>query len=89
MARCRSCRAREVGHEAMTEPSQSARALALDGFRADVAHLERSGVDKVWRPRDWLNGDIERELHLLKGQPMLPLAMATVPQANRGRPFTG
>jgi len=30
----------------------------------------------VWRPRDWLSGEIEKELRLLKGQPYLPLAMA-------------
>jgi len=27
----------------------------------------------VWRPRDWLDGAIERELRLLKGQPTLLL----------------
>jgi hypothetical protein len=36
--------------------------------------LKAAGADwKVWRPRDWLDGTIERELRLLKGQPMLPL----------------
>ena len=38
--------------------------------------LKAAGADwRVWRPRDWLSGDIETELRLLKGQPRLPLAM--------------
>jgi hypothetical protein len=38
--------------------------------------LKAAGADwRVWRPRDWLSGDIETELRLLKGQPCLPLAM--------------
>jgi hypothetical protein len=46
--------------------------------RAIGDQLKAAGADwKVWRPRDWLNGTIERELRLLKGQPMLPLAMST------------
>ena len=45
--------------------------------RAIGDKLRAAGADwKVWRPRDWLSGDIERELRLLKGQPCLPLAMA-------------
>ena len=42
--------------------------------RAIGGQLKAAGADwKVWRPRDWLDGTIERELRLLKGQPMLPL----------------
>jgi hypothetical protein len=38
--------------------------------------LQAAGADfAVWRPRDWLNGTIETELRLLKGQPCLPLAI--------------
>jgi hypothetical protein len=45
--------------------------------RAVGDKLKAAGADwKVWRPRDWLSGDIETELRLLKGQPALPLAMA-------------
>ena len=41
-----------------------------------------AGADwAVWRPRDWLSGDIETELRLLKGQPQLPLAMAAAPSS--------
>jgi hypothetical protein len=40
------------------------------------AKLTAAGADwAVWRPRDWLSGGIETELRLLRGQPMLPLAM--------------
>jgi len=43
--------------------------------RAIGGKLSAAGADgKVWRPRDWLSGGIERELRLLKGQPSLPLA---------------
>jgi hypothetical protein len=36
--------------------------------------LKAAGADwAVWRPRDWLSGEIEKQLHLLKGQPKLPL----------------
>ena len=36
--------------------------------------LKTAGADwAVWRARDWLNGSIEKELRLLKGQPKLPL----------------
>ena len=45
--------------------------------RAIGDKLKAAGADwKVWRPRDWLSGEIEKELRLLKGQPYLPLAMA-------------
>jgi len=47
--------------------------------RAIGDKLKAAGADwKVWRPRDWLSGEIEKELRLLKGQPYLPMAMATV-----------
>jgi hypothetical protein len=40
------------------------------------AALKAAGADwAVWRPRDWLTGDIETELRLLVGQPHLPLAL--------------
>lgn len=36
--------------------------------------LKAAGGDfAIWRPSDWLDGTIERELRLLKGQPQLPL----------------
>ena len=36
--------------------------------------IKAAGGDwAVWRPRDWLSGDIETQLRLLKGQPTLPL----------------
>jgi hypothetical protein len=36
--------------------------------------LRAAGQDwAIWRPGQWLSGEIETELRLLKGQPMLPL----------------
>jgi hypothetical protein len=44
--------------------------------RAIGDRLKAAGADwKVWRPSDWLNGGIETELRLLKGQPCLPLPL--------------
>lgn len=47
----------------------------LSAEQRDVRdRLKAAGGDwAIWRPRDWLDGTIERELRLLKGQPMLPL----------------
>ena len=46
--------------------------------RAIGDRLKAAGADwRVWRPSDWLNGTIERELRLLKGQPPLPLTWHT------------
>jgi hypothetical protein len=53
--------------------------------RAIGDKLRAAGADwKVWRPRDWISGDIEKELRLLKGQPQLPLAMAAAPSTEGG-----
>jgi hypothetical protein len=63
-----------VGERIIYRELKSERGRLSPEQRATGDALTAAGADwKVWRPRDWLSGDIELELRMLKGQPCLPL----------------
>lgn len=62
-----------IGTRVLFRELKSERGCLSPEQRAVGDMLTAAGADwRVWRPRDWLTGDIEMELRLLKGQPSLP-----------------
>jgi hypothetical protein len=63
-----------IGTKVIYRELKAERGTLAPEQRAVADALKAAGADwRVWRPSNWLNGDIELELRLLKGQPCLPL----------------